>query len=106
MRARGHHPVVLILWQAEWCPHSRKVRERLTELGVDFVARQVEPEPEDRDEMRRELGTDEIPVLVDEDAALHCGEDDAIAWLDARCGPSEHERAHRLKLREHASDSR
>ena len=29
------------LYQAEWCPHSHKVRQRLTELGIDFTARQV-----------------------------------------------------------------
>ena len=23
------------LYQAEWCPHSHKVRQRLTELGLD-----------------------------------------------------------------------
>jgi glutaredoxin len=27
------------LYQAEWCPHSHHVRQRLTEHGVDFVAR-------------------------------------------------------------------
>ena len=28
---------MLELWQTEWCPASRRVRERLTELGVDYV---------------------------------------------------------------------
>ena len=28
------------LYQAEWCPHSHNVRQRLTELGIDFMARQ------------------------------------------------------------------
>jgi glutaredoxin len=32
---------MLELWQTEWCPASRRVRERLTELGVDYVTRQV-----------------------------------------------------------------
>jgi glutaredoxin len=32
---------VLELWQAEWCPYSHRVRQRLTELGLDFVAHQV-----------------------------------------------------------------
>jgi glutaredoxin len=41
------------LYQAEWCPHSHKVRQRLTELGLDFVARQVPADPDDRDEMLR-----------------------------------------------------
>jgi glutaredoxin len=32
---------VLTLYQAEWCPYSSAVRQRLTELGIDFVAKQV-----------------------------------------------------------------
>ena len=30
---------MLTLYQAEWCPFSSAVREILTELGLDFVAR-------------------------------------------------------------------
>jgi hypothetical protein len=44
--------------------------------------------------MRRELGTDEIPVLVADDASIHCGEGDAIAWLDARFDGGEREAGH------------
>ena len=29
---------MLQLYQAEWCPYSRRVRRRLTELQLDFVA--------------------------------------------------------------------
>jgi len=32
---------MLELYQAEWCPSSRRVRQRLTELGLDHVSRQV-----------------------------------------------------------------
>ena len=35
------------LYQAEWCPHSHRVRQRLTEVGVDVVLRQVEADPEE-----------------------------------------------------------
>ena len=52
------------LYQAEWCPHSHKVRQRLTELGVDFVARQVAAE---RDERPDEI---EIPRLVTDDGEI------------------------------------
>jgi glutathione S-transferase len=69
------------LYQAEWCPHSHKVRQRLTELGLDFIARQVPAEPDDRSEMKRRVGTDEIPVLVHEGEAI-CGEDDILEYLD------------------------
>ena len=32
---------MLELWQTEWCPASRRVRQRPTELGVDYRTRQV-----------------------------------------------------------------
>jgi len=42
----------LVLYQAEWCPFSSAVREVLTELGLEFVARPVEPWPEQRAHLR------------------------------------------------------
>ena len=36
------------LYQAEWCPYSSRVRQRFTELGVSFVARQVPADRADR----------------------------------------------------------
>jgi glutaredoxin len=93
------------LYQAEWCPYSRLVRERLTELGVDFLAHQVEPEPEDRRRLQEVAGTEEIPVLVDGDEVV-AGHDEALAWLGERFRPGRHERDHKLKFREHAEDAR
>jgi predicted GNAT family acetyltransferase/glutaredoxin len=61
------------LYQAEWCPFSSAVREVMTELGIDFVARQVEPWPEERTELRTVAGTDQIPVLQAEDGQLYLG---------------------------------
>ena len=58
---------MLTLWQAEWCPYSSRVREMLTEYGLDFVARQVTASRRDRKGMREAVGTDAIPVLVPED---------------------------------------
>ncbi len=31
----------LELWQTEWCPASRRVRQRLTELGLSYTIHQV-----------------------------------------------------------------
>jgi glutaredoxin len=71
------------LWQAEWCPHSRKVREKLTEKQIDFVARQVPREQRERDEMERAVGTREIPVLVTDEGRQLEGEDEILPWLEA-----------------------
>ncbi len=81
------------LYQAEWCPHSHKVRQRLTELGLDFTARQVAAEPDDRDELERRAGTNEIPVLVTDAGETVCGEDDILGYLerfDERPDAEEH----------------
>ncbi len=71
------------LYQTEWCPHSSKVRERFTELGVSFIARQVPAEPGEREELRRKAGTDEIPTLLLEDGTAISGEDQIIEFVSA-----------------------
>jgi glutaredoxin 3 len=86
------------LYQAEWCPHSHKVRQRLTELGLDFVARQVPADPARRDAMEEQVGTTEIPVLVD-DGKILCGEEQILSHL-ARYSEREDAEEHRGKARE------
>jgi len=93
---------MLELYQAEWCPHSRKVRQRLTELSVDFVARQVEPEPEARAAMRSAVGATEIPVLVREEEPPLQGEDDILGWLEDTYAAGPGAARHRAKALEKA----
>ena len=85
---------MLELYQAEWCPYSAAVRERLTELGVDFVARQVAPFPEDRD------GGHEIPLLVTEDGERFEGTEAVFGYLAGLPG-GRWEREHRERYGEH-----
>jgi glutaredoxin 2 len=58
------------------------VREKLTEKQIDFVARQVPREQDDRDEMERAVGTREIPVLVTDDGRTLEGEEEILPFLD------------------------
>jgi glutathione S-transferase len=74
----------LTLFQAEWCPFSSAVRELLTELGLDVALRQVEPQPEQRHELRELAGTDEIPVLQTEDGSLYRGTEEILPYLRGR----------------------
>jgi uncharacterized protein len=90
----------LTLFQAEWCPFSSAVREVLTELGVDFVARQVEPWPEDRSELRDVAGTDQIPVLRTEEGELYRGTRAIFAHL-RECDPWRFAAAHRRRFADH-----
>jgi glutathione S-transferase len=82
------------LFQAEWCPHSHKVRQRLTELGVDVVLRQVAADKGDRvDEM-------EIPRLVTDVGDVLSGEEEILPWLDAHFDERPDAPTHREKARE------
>jgi len=90
----------LTLFQAEWCPFSSAVRELLTELGIDFVARQVEPWPDDRAGLQALAGTDHIPVLVTEDGSLYRGTREIFAHLCER-HPSRFAAAHRRRFADH-----
>jgi glutaredoxin len=93
---------VLTLWQAEWCPYSARIRETLTELGVDFVAKQVPADKVNRDEMREATGGDTIPVLVLDDGEQIEDWKEAIAHLArAYARPDDAER-HREKWFEEA----
>ena len=92
---------MLTLFQAEWCPYSHRVRQRLTELGLPFVALQVEPRPAERDELREAAGTDEIPVLLTEEGEAISGADDIVAWLDAQHAEPPSARGHRAQARAH-----
>ena len=88
---------MLTLWQAEWCPYSSRVRQTLTELGVDFVARQVDADKEDRDAMRAETGKDAIPLLVVDDGTQIDDWHEAIRWLREHHGERSDQAEHRRK---------
>ena len=92
------------LYQAEWCPYSQRVRQRFTELGVSFIARQVPADPGDREELRRRAGSDEIPALVLEDGtAINADADEIIAFLDRRYSERLDAPEHRELAQEHAA---
>jgi glutathione S-transferase len=89
---------VLELWQAEWCPHSHTVRQRLTELGVDFVAHQVAADKENRpDEIA-------IPRLLAEQGEVLSGEEEILPWLDEHFDERDDASRHRARARSEVPD--
>jgi glutathione S-transferase len=84
------------LWQTEWCPASRRVRQRLTELGIDYLVRQVPVEKADRIALLERTGSDTIPVLVAPTGQIITGEEAILAHLDHELVPVE-AHAHRLR---------
>jgi glutathione S-transferase len=91
---------LLKLYQAEWCPFSSAVREVLTELGIDFVACQVEPWPDERNELRAVAATDQIPVLQVEDGRVFRGTREIFAYLRER-DPWRFAAEHRRRYADH-----
>jgi glutathione S-transferase len=87
------------LYQAEWCPYSHRVRQRLTELGLDVTLRQVPATPDDRDAMKSATGTNEIPVLVPDDEEPRRGIDEILDYLAGYEARPDAEQ-HREKARE------
>jgi glutathione S-transferase len=92
------HRRLLELYQTEWCPASRRVRQRLTELDVTYLSRQVPVEREERADLRLRAGTDSIPALVcEEGEVVLVGEEEILTYLDARFPEPSGAEAHRLK---------
>ena len=85
------------LWQTEWCPASRRVRQRLTELGIDYITRQVPVDKEARTLLRERTSTDTIPVLVTPGEEPLIGEATILAYLEDHEPVPAEARAHRLK---------
>ena len=88
---------MLTLYQAERSPYSSAVRQRLTELGLDFVAKQIAPRREERKDEH------EIPLLVTNQGERLEGTDAVFTYL-ATLAPGEAEREHRAQYRAHRED--
>lgn len=91
---------MLELYQTEWCPASRRVRERLTELGLDYIVRQVPVERQGRTVLVATTGAHTIPTLRLEHGAAIVGEGAIGAYLDQRFDEPPEARAHRVKSAE------
>jgi glutathione S-transferase len=74
---------MLTLWQTEWCRGSQAVRQRLTELGIDLVIRQVAAEPRDRYELLSRFNETSVPLLEADGGVVIVGADEILAWLEA-----------------------
>ena len=88
---------MLELFQTEWCPGSRRIRQRLTELGLDYVNHQVPVEREERTALLGLTGSDIVPTLLRKDGSALVGADEILAYLERHYDESEQAEAHRAK---------
>lgn len=76
---------MLEVYQFEGCPYCSKVRSKLTELGIDFIARQVDKN--DRSRVEEVSGQTNVPVLVDPNTDTTMPEsDDIVDYLEEHYG--------------------
>jgi len=72
---------LLELYQFEGCPYCSKVRKKMTELEIDFIARQVDKQ--DRSRVEEVSGQTNVPVLVDPNTDTVMPEsDDIVEYLE------------------------
>ena len=77
---------MLEIYQFEGCPFCKKVRQKLTELQIDFIARQVEPNG-DRQRVKDISGQTGVPVLKDPNTDTVMPEsDDIVDYLEEHYG--------------------
>jgi glutathione S-transferase len=88
---------MLELWQTEWCPASRRVRQRLTELGVDYLIRQVPVEKEQRQALERASGSETIPALAFDNGEIAVGAEAILRLLASALPEPAEAGAHRQK---------
>lgn len=89
-------PQLIELYQAEWCPSCKQIRTRLTERGIDFLARQVPADAADRSELHERVGASGIPALIDNGRTV-LGLEDILQHLDATYPEGEAAKQHRDK---------
>ena len=88
---------MLELYQTEWCPASRRVREHLTELGVDYLIHQVPVERDARAALFAATGSDTIPTLLVGGETAIAGEEAIELYLDGHFIETPEAEAHRAK---------
>jgi len=80
---------MLELYQFEQCPYCKKVREKLTDLNLDFISRNMKKGTEKRKILTTLGGKDQVPLLMDMDNQVIMYESDRIVeYLEANYGTS------------------
>ncbi len=84
---RAQPPKMLELYSFEISPYCRKVRERLHELNLDVLIRNVGKKGKRRPELLARGGKMMVPYLIDPNTGVEMYESDEIlAYLDATYG--------------------
>ncbi len=76
---------MLELYQFEECPYCGKVRAKMTDLQLDFIARAAGRGGTNREMVKKISGQTKVPVLVDGDKVI-VDSDKIIEYLEKNYG--------------------
>jgi glutathione S-transferase len=78
----------LELYELPGCPYCAKVKNKLDELGLDYVSHEVPRSHSERTEVEDVSGQTGVPVLVDPDHGVEGmpESDDIVAYLEEMYG--------------------
>ncbi|MFN2529158.1 MAG: glutaredoxin family protein [Candidatus Baltobacteraceae bacterium] len=75
----------IVLYQAEWCSYCARVREKMTDLLLDYKMVNVPRDHASRDIVKQVSGQTSIPVLVDGETVLD-DDDTIVPYLEKKYG--------------------
>ena len=78
----------LILYELPGCPFCAKVKNKLSELGLEYESREVPRSHGERTEVKDVSGQTGVPVLIDEEHGVEgmSESDDIVAYLEETYG--------------------
>jgi glutathione S-transferase len=77
----------ITLYRLQACPFCERVVRTLTDLGLDYRSRFVEPMHSDRDVVKRVAGARPVPALVDDRTGVTMAESaNVVTYLETTYG--------------------
>ena len=76
----------IVLYQAEWCPYCKRVREAMTDLLLDYKVVNVPRDHSERTVVKEIFGVTGIPCMTDGDVKIADDDDAIIAHVEKKYG--------------------
>ena len=76
----------IVLYQAEWCPYCKHVRDVMTDMLLDYKVVNVPHDHAQRTKLRELFGVTGIPSMIDGDVKIADDDDAIIAYLQEKYG--------------------
>ena len=79
----------IVLYQAEWCPYCAHVRQKLTDLLLDYKCVNVPRSHSERTNVQEVSGQTGIPVMVDGDVKIADDDEAIVEYLEKTYGKAK-----------------